>query len=83
MISTAFVSGLKAHQMIARGEAPGNRAQESQALKGRNKISMAGIVSRICVALTGLDWFGGRLPGASPRVITLRPCGTGECGGVR
>lgn len=79
MILFAPIKGLKARQMIARGEAPGNQAKESQALKGRNKFSLKGIASRICVALAGLDWFGGFLPGA----IILRPCKAKSCGGVR
>ena len=61
MILSAHIKGLKARHLIARGEAPGNRAEESQALKGRNNISSHWVAVAICAALSGLDWEMGGL----------------------
>lgn len=76
-----LIKGLKARQMIARGNTPGSRVAESQALKGRNKISLEYTVSRIYAALTGLDLSGGVKPGALPRAIICRPDRAKEWGG--
>jgi len=72
------VQGLKGRQMIARGNAPGNCAQESHALKGRNNISSPHIARGMCVALSGLDAFEDVKPRALPCAIILRPFGAGE-----
>jgi hypothetical protein len=72
------IKGLKARQVIARGEAPGNWPKDFQALKGRNQISSDEIGGGICVALSGLRVFAELIPGASPRAITLRPYRAGE-----
>ena len=78
MILSAHIKGLKARHVIARGEAPGNWPEKSQALKGRNQISSGETGGGNCVALSGLDVFAEFIPGASPRAITWRPCRAGE-----
>lgn len=78
MILSAHIKGPKAQHLIARGEAPGNRAEDSQALKGRNNISSRWVLVPICVALKGLDVFVELILGASSRAATLRPCRAGE-----
>ena len=83
MIFSSPIKGLKARQMIARGEAPGSLAKDCQALKGRNKIVLGRIASQICVALTGLDRFGCVEPRALPWAIILRPYRAAESGGAR
>lgn len=67
------IQGLKARQVLALGNAPGNGAKKSRALNGRNRISLSHVAG-ICAALSGLDSIIGLLPGALPRAITLRPC---------
>lgn len=78
MISSAQIQGLKGRHVIARGNAPGNRGENSQALKGRNRIQLCCNEVGFGDALAGLDSFGGIKPGASPRAVTLRPCRADE-----
>ena len=77
-MSTLQLQGLKAREMIARGNAPGNRTDQFQALKGRNRMPLSRITVRICSALTGLNPFVGLNPGALPRAVILRPFRAGE-----
>lgn len=78
MILAAQIEWLKARQMIARGEAPGNLAKNSQALKGWSNLLSGCASTELCVAPTGLGWFVGFVPGASPRAVAFRPCWAGE-----
>ena len=73
-----IMDGLKARQMLARGNAPGNRGRAFEALKGRNNLSFDQIAKRLCAALSGLDLFDTMKPGALPRAVILRPFRAGE-----
>ena len=80
------IEGLKARQMIAQGNALGNRAQKFQALKGRNKVISFRVMENVrgvCAALAGLDLFLDVKPRALPWATILRPCRAGEFGGAR
>jgi hypothetical protein len=68
------INDLEGHQMIARGNAPGNCAEDFRALKGRNK-GLRFLVGEFCVALSGLDCFRCAGPRALPRAIIFRPFG--------
>jgi hypothetical protein len=77
----APIQGLKGRKMTAQGKAanaaaaPGNRPHESQALKGRKKVSLSCEEPHFCVALTGLDRICGYKPRALPWPIVFRPFG--------
>ena len=70
--------GLKARQIIARGNAPGNRTRRARALKGRNSVPSGHVDRRICAALSGLDLFYDMKPRALPWAIIFRPFRAGE-----
>lgn len=78
MSIVSLLEGLKARQMIARGNAPGNRAETHQALKGRNIVSLNCIVGQICFALSGLDSYDDQDPRALPWAIICRPYRAGK-----
>ena len=81
MISSVLVQGLKGRNVTARGNAPGNRANQSQVLKGRNKMFSVRAIEKfrcVGVALTGLDLVWDVKPGALPRAVALRPCRAGR-----